>query len=138
MHNILSGNPIGRSHKCVFVIGPKGVLTIGDNVGISFTAINCQKHILIKDNVVIGGGCCIYDSDFHPLDVGKRNSKDQDSIKIAEVIIEENVFIGANSTILKGVTIGMNSIIGACSVITKNIPTGEIWAGNPAVFIRKI
>ena len=54
------------------------------------------------------------------------------------MIIEDNVFIGAHSTILKGVTIGQNSIIGACSVVTKNIPPNEIWAGNPAKFIKKL
>jgi acetyltransferase-like isoleucine patch superfamily enzyme len=54
------------------------------------------------------------------------------------VIIEDNVFIGAHSTILKGVTIGQNSIIGACSVVTKNIPQNEIWAGNPARFLKSI
>lgn len=56
----------------------------------------------------------------------------------APVIIEDNAFIGARSIILKGVTIGANSIIGAGSVVTKSIPANEIWAGNPAKFIRKI
>ena len=138
IHNILSGNPIGRSHRCVIVIGPAGTLSIGNNVGMSFTAINCKKSVRIKDNVVIGGGTCIYDSDFHPLDVNERNAKNNETIMAADVVIEDNVFIGTNSTILKGVTIGMNSIVGACSVVTKSIPPGEIWAGNPAKFIRTI
>ena len=51
--------------------------------------------------------------------------------------IKDDVFIGAYSFVLKGVTIGNNSIIGACSVVTKNVPDNEIWAGNPAKFIRK-
>jgi acetyltransferase-like isoleucine patch superfamily enzyme len=138
MHNILSGNPIGRAQRCIIVIGPKGNLNIGNNVGMSFCAINCKQNIQIKDNVVIGGGTCIYDSDFHPLDVNERNAKNNDTIMAADVVIEDNVFIGTNSTILKGVTIGMNSIVGACSVVTKSIPPGEIWGGNPAKFIRKI
>ena len=52
--------------------------------------------------------------------------------------IENNVFIGANSMILKGVKIGDRSIIGAGSVVTKNVPSDQIWAGNPAKFIREI
>lgn len=53
------------------------------------------------------------------------------------MVINDNVFIGARCIILKGVTIGSKSIIGAGSVVTKNIPEGEIWAGNPAKFIKK-
>jgi acetyltransferase-like isoleucine patch superfamily enzyme len=64
----------------------------------------------------------------------KRSDK-KHAVKL-KVIIEDNVFIGAHSTILKGVTIGKNSVIGACSVVTKNIPPNEIWAGNPAKFIK--
>jgi acetyltransferase-like isoleucine patch superfamily enzyme len=138
INNTISSNPIGRSHKCVFAIGPKGLLTIGNNVGMSFTAISCQKEITIHNNVMIGGGTCIYDSDFHPLNATLRNSNQRDTIMVAAVIIEENVFVGTNSTVLKGVTIGRNSIIGACSVVTKDVPPNEIWAGNPAKFIKKL
>lgn len=49
----------------------------------------------------------------------------------------DDVFIGAHSTILKGVHIGKHAVIGACSVVTKDIPADETWAGNPAVCIRK-
>jgi len=54
------------------------------------------------------------------------------------VIIEDNVFIGAHSLILKGVIIGENSIIGAGSVVTKSIPANQIWGGNPSKFIRNL
>ena len=53
-------------------------------------------------------------------------------------MIKDNAFIGAHSIILKGVTIGENSIIGAGSVVTKSVPDNQIWAGNPARFIRNI
>ena len=53
-------------------------------------------------------------------------------------MIGNDVFIGTNSLILKGVEIGDRSIIGAGSVVTKSVPASEIWAGNPAVFLRKI
>ena len=54
------------------------------------------------------------------------------------VIIKDGAFIGADGIILKGVTIGKKSVIGAGSVVTKSVPDGEIWAGNPAKFIRKL
>lgn len=131
-------NVIGRQQHCIFWI--EGTLSIGNNVGMSSTAIICHQQISIGNNVVIGGNTVIYDTDFHVLDPQVRNDKsmDRQGAKKAPVYIGNNVFIGAHSTILKGVTIGENSLIGACSVITKNIPANEIWAGNPAKFIKAI
>jgi len=139
-NNGLKGNPIGRPQKCTFIVDKDAELIIGDNVGISQTAIVCHSCITIENNVKIGGGVCIYDTDFHALDSKKRNNPQQDMAnKIKKpVLIKENAFIGAHSTILKGVTIGVNSIIGSCSVVTKNIPDNEIWAGNPAKFIKTV
>ena len=81
----------------------------------------------------------IFDTDFHALNPIIRNSKNDIKNRIEKpVIIKDNAFIGAHSIILKGVTIGENSIIGAGSVVTKSIPDNQIWAGNPAKFIRNI
>lgn len=136
MNNIVAANPIGRVQKCSFFVDRNASLEIGNNVAMSFTAISCSLKIIIKDNVMIGGGTCIYDTDFHPLSPEDRLADKNENTVNSPVVIESNVFIGANSTILKGVTIGKNSIIGACSVVTKNIPPNEIWAGNPAKFIK--
>ena len=54
-----------------------------------------------------------------------------------DIVLGKHVWVAQNATILKGVTIGNNSIIAAGSVVTKSIPANEIWGGNPAVFIRK-
>lgn len=131
-------NIIGRQQKTILWV--EGELIIGDNVGISATALICNHKISIGDNVKIGGGVCIYDTDFHNLDpLIRNNSKlDKQSALKAPVIIKNNVFIGAHSTILKGVTIGENSVVGACSLVSKNIPANQIWAGNPAKFIKEI
>jgi acetyltransferase-like isoleucine patch superfamily enzyme len=131
-----SFNVIGRQQKCIFWV--EGKLVIKNNVGISSTAIICNHEVIIGNNVIIGGNTVIYDSDFHSLDASIRNSinLDRAHARKGSVIIKDNVFIGAHSTILKGVTIGNNSIIGACSVVTKNIPANQIWAGNPARFIK--
>lgn len=96
-----------------------------------------MANIKILNNVKIGG-TCIYTSDFHSLNAEIRRSKeDLQQRKTAPVTIGNDVFIGAHCIILKGVSIGDNSIIGAGSVVTKSIPSGEIWAGNPAHFIKK-
>jgi len=140
LNNDFQGNVIGRQQPCIFSVGEGASLVIGDNVGMSGTAIICTKKIIIGDNVRIGGNSCIYDTDFHSLNYEERTAVPEITVNInkADVVIGNYVFIGAHSTILKGVTIGDNAIIGACSVITKDIPQDEIWAGNPAKFIKKI
>lgn len=140
MNNGLQGNPIGRPQRCHLFVCYGATLTIGENVGISSTAIIAAQSITICDNVKIGGGVCIYDTDFHSLNFIHREHTILDNLhKINNpVLIKQNSFIGAHSTILKGVTIGANSIVGACSVVTKDIPDFEIWAGNPAKFIKKL
>lgn len=131
-------NIIGRQQKTTFWV--EGKLVIGDNVGMSAIAIICNHEIEIGNNVTIGGNTVIYDTDFHSLNPQKRldKNKDKKEAKWGKVSIGDNVFIGAHSTILKGVEIGKNSIIGACSVVAKDIPSNEIWAGNPAKFISNV
>jgi acetyltransferase-like isoleucine patch superfamily enzyme len=133
-------NLIGRPQPCLFVVRNTAELTIGNNTGISATAIVCSLRVSIGDFVKIGGNTVIYDTDFHSLDAGQRANPATDPIntKSAAVTIGNHVFIGAHSTILKGVSIGDNSIIGSGSVVTKNIPPNEIWAGNPAKFIKAL
>lgn len=134
-----AANPIGGMRYSVFVVENPGVLSIGDNVGISNSAIVCRNKITIEEGVKIGGSVKIYDTDFHAIDSDKRNSdKDRYCAKSSPIRIKKNAFIGAHSIILKGVTVGENSVIGAGSVVTRSIGDGEIWAGNPAVFIRSI
>ena len=140
INNTINSNPIGSYSRCTFFVDKGASLIIGKNLGISQSAINCKIRIVIGNNVKIGGGSYIYDSDFHSLDAKLRLSHQSDfsNTHKSPILIGNNVFVGAHSIILKGVTIGDNSIVGAGSVVTKNIPTNEIWAGNPAKFIRKI
>ncbi|TKK67525.1 acyltransferase [Ilyomonas limi] len=138
MNNGFSGNVIGRQQRCIFNV--KGKLEIKNNVGVSSLAIVCHKLIEIGNNVLIGGNVAIYDTDFHSLNFEERTAipEVKTNVMSKEIIIEDNVFIGAHSLILKGVVIGRNSIVGAGSVVTKPIPPNEIWAGNPAKKIRSL
>lgn len=133
-------NQIGRPHPSYFTVRYNGVLTIGNNVWMSNIAIVCETAITIKDNVRFGANVVIYDSNFHSLDVAERILLKEDMSKTIRrpVIIEEGAFIGSHVTILKGITIGKNSIIGAASVVTKSVPPNEIWGGNPARFIKAL
>lgn len=139
LNNSLIGNPIFRNEPCVLFVDRNAKLKLGNNVGMSSVTIICHKLIMIGDNVKLGRATLIYDSDSHSLKASERNSSnDLIGRNDKPVTIEDNVFIGAHSIILKGVTIGENSIVGAGSVVTKSIPANQIWAGNPAKFIRNV
>lgn len=132
-------NPIGGGEHTYIQVFPQGSISIGNGVGISNTALTSRAKIEIHDHVLIGAGCKIYDTDFHPLEDFYRYGPQKDNSHIASkgIVIEEGVFIGGGSYILKGAHIGRNAIVGASSVVTGIIPEGEIWAGNPARFIKK-
>lgn len=131
-------NPIGGDTKTILHAKGDGRIYIGDNTGISNAAIIALECIKIGKNVFIGGNCKIYDHDFHSLDYEERIREINPTGKSQPVVIKEGAFIGAHCIILKGVTIGEKSIIGAGSVVTRSVPDNEIWAGNPAHFIRKV
>lgn len=132
-------NMVGRQQPCYFIVADHAHLNIGNNVGLSSVAIVCHNYVEIGDNVKIGGNVVIYDTDFHSLDARYRNSYPEQlvGVRTRPVIIQEGAFIGAHSTILKGVTIGRNAIIGAGSVVNTSVPDGQIWMGNPAKYIRE-
>lgn len=132
-----SANPgMGCYPHAVFYV-QDGELTIGNNVGMSCTAISCKNSITICDHAMLGGGVKIMDSDSHSLSHEKRAQGYPVDVPVSKPVrIGEHAFIGANSTILKGVTIGPKAVIGTGSVVTKDVPAGEIWAGNPARRIR--
>lgn len=125
--------------KSVLSVNEKAVLEIGRNVGISNAEIYCHKSIVIEDNVKIGSGTWIMDTDFHSIDNYKRRNSNTDSInaKCLPVIIKEDAFIGAHSIITKGVTIGARSIIAAGSIVVKSIPDDCIAGGNPCRIIKQ-
>jgi len=95
------------------------------------------ERIEIGDHVTIGANVTVVDSDFHPIDPVRRLTHPNDG-QTSPVFIENNVFIGMNSLILKGVKIGEGSVIGAGSVVTKDVPPGVIAAGNPARVINGV
>lgn len=115
----------------------EGKIIIGMGSGISNASLCSAKKIIIGKNVLIGGGVKIFDTDFHSLQYNKRIDIENDTDrKSAKVEIRDGAFIGAGVIILKGVIIGEKSIVAAGSVVTKSIPSGQIWGGNPAKFIK--
>lgn len=86
----------------------------------------------IGENSAIAGRVVFLTHDGGVLSVRNLLSDVGTILKFGKIRVGDRVFIGLRTTILPGVTIGDGSIIGACSVVTKNVPPGEIWAGNPA------
>lgn len=131
----IKSNLVGLFKPCTITILNGAELRIGNYTGFSGVSIYCSCNISIGNYCNFGGNTSIWDTDFHPINYIERRVT-IDGAKRKAIIIGDDVFIGANVIILKGVTIGNRSIIGAGSVITVNIPDDEIWAGNPAKFIR--
>ncbi len=131
-------NVIGGDTRTSFVVKKDALMLIGNNVRISNSAFYCQTEIIIEDNVMIGGSCKIWDSDFHPIDPAIRRLTPNEHYSTRSIHIKESAFIGSCSLILKGVTIGKNAVIGAGSIVSRSIPDNEIWAGNPAKFIKMV
>ncbi len=131
-------NPIGGDTILRIICRKNATISIGDNVGISNSTLHIMNSLIIEDNVLIGGSCKIWDTDFHSIDYKERIYNGDNKILSKAIHIKKNAFVGASSIILKGVTIGENSIIGAGSVVTKSIPDNEIWGGNPAKKIKGI
>ena len=132
-------NQIGVNQPCIFNVSTKGSkIVIGDNVGISGSTICATKSVIIGDNTMIGSGCLITDTDSHSLNFLERRKGILSEDGTKPIVIGKDVFIGARSIILKGVSIGDHAVIGAGSVVTKDVPEDCVVAGNPARIIKKL
>lgn len=138
-------NPISRNLRGCIYTEQDAKITIGDRVGISSSSFWISKELTIGNDVKIGADTLIIDTDSHQIDyrLRKKFPHNQEEalflnsqIHSAPITIEDDVWIGAKCIILKGVTIGARSIIGAGSVVTKNIPSDCIAAGNPCKPIK--
>lgn len=125
---------IGLSRRTALVtLGPEAEIELGDNVGASGAVIAAMSKVSIGDNVMVGAFTTIADTDFHNPNPYSREER----VPARPVVIEENVFLGMNCTILKGVHIGKNAVIGANSVVVGNIPENAVAMGNPCKMILR-
>lgn len=147
------GNDCILLHENVFE-SDKGYISIGDGTFINGgTRLISRSSITIGNNVTIAWGCMIYDHDSHSLNYTARikdqhqqlqdwytgnfiANKDWSLVNSKPIVIKDNVWIGFDVVILKGVTIGEGAIIGARSVVTHDIPAWSVAAGNPARVVK--
>jgi acetyltransferase-like isoleucine patch superfamily enzyme len=138
LRSSIHSNPLGPNHPVIMATWRAGaVLEIGDNFAITGGTLCVAEQILIGSNVTVGANTSIVDADFHSLDAEVRK-RETSGGKTAPIVIESDVFIGMNCLILKGVTIGRGSVVGAGSVLTRDVPPDVIVAGNPARIIREL
>lgn len=136
---------------------PSGNISIGNNVHIGGATFFCRTKIEIHDDVTMAWGITIYDHNSHSIYWEERENdnhncyndyqqyngnnivnKDWSAVVSKPIIIHSKAWVGFNVTILKGVTIGEGAVIGACSVVTKDVDAWTVVGGNPAVVLKKL
>lgn len=139
LRSALKTNLVGMAGPVILDVRVGGKILIGKNSGMSAAVLSSKSLISIGQYVKLGGNVRIFDHDFHSLNYELRRnaSDDRKDIKTEPVLIDDDVFVGANTIILKGVHIGARAIVAAGSVVVKSVPEDEVWGGAPARFIRK-
>lgn len=134
-----------------------GEISIGNNVHIGGSTFICRNKIEIHQDVTMAWGITLYDHNSHSINWEERKNdnkncyqdylkhngnniinKDWSAVVSKPIVIQSKVWIGFNVTILKGVTIGEGAVIGACSVVTKDVEAWTVVGGNPAVLIKRL
>ncbi len=145
---VVIGKYVSCYAGCSFSVGENGQCTIGDFTLLNGALIMAEEKIDIGSYCLVSWNVGIADSDFHPLEPAQRlidaqalapyykNRPPRPKLKTAPVKIGDNVWIGMNAVILKGVTIGENSVVAAGAVVTKSVEPNTIVAGNPAQVVK--
>ena len=145
---VVFGNHVSVYAGCSFAIQKDGKCVVGDFTLLNGAIVMAEELVEIGSHCLISWGVGIADSDFHPLEPAQRlvdaqalapffkDRPPRPKLKTAPVKIGDNVWIGMNAVILKGVIIGDNSVVAAGAVVTKSIPANTIAAGNAAVTVK--
>lgn len=154
--NVVIGNDCILGAKLI-AEGPNAYFKFGDRVFISNSKLICRTGIEFESDILVAWGVTFYDHDSHSLDYKLRNedikqqvsdfknhkgsyaiNKNWEVVNTKPIKICKNAWIGMNAVILKGVTVGEGAIVGACSVVTKDVPAFAVVAGNPAKVIKQL
>lgn len=133
----LNSFPDGNPHRTILMAHCReAVISIGDNCNLNGTAIHCRKEVTIGNFCMFGPGVHLIDNDSHRItaDIGERRQPPRS----APIIIRDNVWIGMNSLILKGVEVGENAVVAAHSVVVRSVPENSLVAGNPARVVKRL
>lgn len=114
-------------------------ISVGDRVFIGHgCTLSSARRIVIGNDCLISSGVRVHDNDGHPVDPERRRRKERIAAdEVAEVVVGDNVWVGANAIILKGVKIGTNAVVGAGAIVTSDVPANATVGGNPAKVVRE-
>ena len=146
------GKHVSVYAACQFAVAADAHVTIGDFTLLVGALVTSDTRVEIGSHCLISWGVGIADSDFHPVAAALRKidaealapyfegkpARPLDAVRSKPVKIGNNVWIGMNAIVLKGVTIGDNSVVAAGSVVTKDVPANVVVAGNPAAVVKKL
>jgi acetyltransferase-like isoleucine patch superfamily enzyme len=147
-HALRFGNHVSVYAGCSFALGMNGSAAVGDFTLLNGALVMADERIEIGSHCLISWNVGIADSDFHPLEPAQRlidaqavapfykDRPPRPKLETRPVKIADNVWIGMNAIILKGVTIGENSVVAAGAVVVKSVPPNTVVAGNPAVVVK--
>lgn len=148
-NSVVGCNFIFESDQGNIIIGKRSYIGAGTN-------LIARSDIIIGDDVTLAWGITLYTHNSHSLDWQERANdiaiindnlrhrrdmlanKNWDVVKSAPIIVKDKAWIGMNSIILKGVTIGEGAVVGAGSVVTKDVPPWTVVGGNPAIVLQKL
>lgn len=133
----MRGRPQGTNYACSLrTYYSEARIEIGDRARLNGAVIHCNCHVRLGSDVWLGPGVIVCDNDSHPpvLSMHLRDGRPPEG----PIVIEDCVWIGMRSMILKGVTIGRNTIVAAGSVVTRNLPANVLAGGSPARVIRDL
>src|SRR5437763_9448690 len=149
-HALCFGNHVSVYAGCSFALGVKGSAVVGDVTLLNGAVVMADERIDIGSHCLISWNVGIADSDFHPLEPAQRlidaqavapfykDRPPRPKLETRPVKISDNVWIGMNAIILKGVIIGENSVVAAGAVVTKSVPANCVVAGNQATLAREL
>lgn len=147
---LVVGKHVSTYAGCSFALGEHGSCSIGDYTLLNGALIMAEERIEIGSYCIISWNVGIADSDFHPIEPAQRRvdamalapffegRPPRPKLETRPVRIADNVWIGMNAIVLKGVTIGENSIVAAGAVVSKSVPPNVVVAGNPAVIVKEL